>query len=344
MCIFTCLAVRAVHLEMVYSLETIAFISCLRRFAGRRGIPSSIISDNAGQFQLASTVLKSTWDEITSDADFKCYLSSAGIQWKFIPALAPWQGAVYERLIGLVKRALRKSLERARVSGEQLSTLLIEVESVLNSRPLTAISTDADGTDVVVLTPMHFLNPQRPFGISIAAIPSSQSTDDTEYSPHGNDSAQQVIQLWKRHQNQLNHFWKIWSTDYLDMLQQRSDHHHKQSARTTTNIQLKPGDVVIIHEDDQPRAQWRFGRITDVQKSSTDGYIRTAKVKVPSGKILTRSVAQLHPLELPESSPEVQDQPEPRTPSQVSPTSTNRTRPQRSAAQVAREKIAEWLT
>ena len=60
-CLFTCLAIRAVHLELVSSLDTTTFINCLRRFAGRRGIPSSILSDNAPQFLLASAVFDSAW-------------------------------------------------------------------------------------------------------------------------------------------------------------------------------------------------------------------------------------------------------------------------------------------
>jgi len=57
----------------------------------------------------------------------------------FITALAPWQGGYYERLVGMVKRSLRKVAGRKHFTLEQFSTLLIEIEAVLNSRPLTYV-------------------------------------------------------------------------------------------------------------------------------------------------------------------------------------------------------------
>ena len=114
-----------------------------------------------------------------------------------------------------MKRALRKSLGRSRVSTEHLTTLLVEIESVLNSRPLTSLPTDSDGVDVLVLTPNHFLNPHRPIGIPIAAVPPCESTEDPDFDLNPSDSSNKVLDHWKRQQTQLNQFWKIWTTDYL---------------------------------------------------------------------------------------------------------------------------------
>ena len=49
-CIFTCLTIRAVHIEVTHSLDTDSFISALRRFIARRGNPKLLRSDNGGNF------------------------------------------------------------------------------------------------------------------------------------------------------------------------------------------------------------------------------------------------------------------------------------------------------
>ena len=105
-CLFTCLAIRAVHLEWVSSLSTLDFISCLRRFIARRGVPTMLYSDNAAQFKLAATTINNAWRTVFHDPSLTSYLATHNIQWKFAAALAPWQGGVYERLVGLIKRAL----------------------------------------------------------------------------------------------------------------------------------------------------------------------------------------------------------------------------------------------
>ena len=99
-CLFTCLAVRAIHLEWVRSLSAEHFLNCLRRFAARRGRPELIISDNAAQFKLVKTVIDKQWRQLSIDEKVITYFSDKGIKWQFTTALAPWQGGFYERLVG----------------------------------------------------------------------------------------------------------------------------------------------------------------------------------------------------------------------------------------------------
>ena len=134
-CLFTCLAIRAVHLERVRSLSLL----CLRRFMARRGRPELIICDNAAQFKLAKTVIDEQWRQITVDEELVSYLSNNGIKWKFTTALAPWQGGFYKRLVGLVKRSLRKGIGLKRLTLDQFVVMLVEIEAVINTRPLTYI-------------------------------------------------------------------------------------------------------------------------------------------------------------------------------------------------------------
>ena len=108
-CLFTCLSVRAIHLEWVMDLTAAQFLNCLRRFVSWRGKPDSIISDNAPQLKLTSIALSKQWRNVFIDKEVLSYVADEGIKWNFTTALAPWQQGFYERLVGMVKRCLRKA-------------------------------------------------------------------------------------------------------------------------------------------------------------------------------------------------------------------------------------------
>ncbi|XP_071176444.1 uncharacterized protein [Mytilus edulis] len=154
-CLYTCLVVRAIHLELMLDMTTDQFLLGFRRFVARCGTPIQIISDNALQFKAASNVVQQEWKKVLFDSDIQNYVSNKGINWKFIVELAPWMGGFYERLVGLAKRSLRKTIEKVCLSVEQLRTLLTEVEAVVNSRPLAYIGEDINYN--IVLTPSCFL-------------------------------------------------------------------------------------------------------------------------------------------------------------------------------------------
>ncbi|XP_026322474.1 uncharacterized protein LOC113232063 [Hyposmocoma kahamanoa] len=141
-CLFTCLVVRAIHLEVVQDMRAEEFLLALRRFVASRGAPSHIMSDNAMQFKLMSEVLSSN------------YCTQNKISWKCIPQLAPWHGGVYKRLVSVVKHCLKRTLEKHLLSDHQLLTVLKEVEAVVNTRPLTYVGADVD----YVLKPADFLS------------------------------------------------------------------------------------------------------------------------------------------------------------------------------------------
>ena len=134
-CLFTCATSRAIHLELLPDLSSEAFIRGLQRFAGRRGTPASITSDNAKTFKRANKDLA----QLFKARKAQDFAANQGITWNFILEKAPWWGGYYERMIQLVKRSLRKILGKAQLTYEELLTVLIEVEGVVNSRPLTYI-------------------------------------------------------------------------------------------------------------------------------------------------------------------------------------------------------------
>jgi hypothetical protein len=125
-CLFTCLVTRAVHLEMVEDMTTEEFLLAFRRFIAQRGTPEMVISDNALQFQAANKTLENVLKNVLISEDVQNYASNAKIKWKFIVELSPWMGGYYERLVGLVKRTLRKTIGRTLLTSVKLQTLLKE--------------------------------------------------------------------------------------------------------------------------------------------------------------------------------------------------------------------------
>ncbi|XP_070550457.1 uncharacterized protein [Ptychodera flava] len=98
-CLYTCLAVRAIHLELIKDMSAEQFLLCLRRFIARRGTPEQIISDNAPQFKLAKSVLDKVWMNVIMDHGVRKYVTDQGIKWQFIVELVSWMGGFYERLV-----------------------------------------------------------------------------------------------------------------------------------------------------------------------------------------------------------------------------------------------------
>ncbi|GBO07098.1 hypothetical protein AVEN_233136-1 [Araneus ventricosus] len=133
-CIYTCAVFRAVHLELLSSLTTEAFLQSFRRFIARRGRPSIVYCDNGSNFIGASNYLKSVnWTEIAQ------FSSIRRIQWLFNPPTASWWGGFWERLVGVMKQILRRVLGKAFLSYEEMITVLCDTESVINSRPLNQV-------------------------------------------------------------------------------------------------------------------------------------------------------------------------------------------------------------
>ena len=119
--IFTCATSRSVILDLVEDNSSKNFMNSIQKFIARRDCPKKIISDNG-------TVFKSH--------DNQLFCSERGITWKFNLDGAPWWGRFLERLVGMVKKCLKKSIGSERLSFTELPTVLFEIENVLNNRPL----------------------------------------------------------------------------------------------------------------------------------------------------------------------------------------------------------------
>ncbi|XP_055914411.1 uncharacterized protein LOC129947754 [Eupeodes corollae] len=274
--LLTCAAVRAVHLEVVLDLTAESCLLALRRFIARRGVPRIIYSDNAKTFKKASTELSHKL-KLKSNPDFQCFLTDQRITWKFIVERAPWWGGFWERLVRVVKSSLKAAVLKATLSIDQFTTLLTEVEFVVNSRPLTYCSDDS--SDCAPLTPAHFLGVQ---GIS------GDSTPEQNFQPINQNTLRSE---WAQRLQNISIFKRRWFREYLQQL--RSLHHERQA----TSTYLAAGEVVLIEDPSLPRILWRLAII---QKTfpGRDGKVRACEVRLANGSVLRRPVQLLYPLEI----------------------------------------------
>ena len=137
-CLFTCLATRAVHIECAHALDVDSFMLALSRFINRRRTPEKILSDNGRNFVGAEQVqrdLLRDWDQ----NDVKSRLSRRGMYWRFNPPEASHQGGVWKRLVRSIKRVLYAVASNSSMTDEAFNTYLIEVERIINGRPLTPV-------------------------------------------------------------------------------------------------------------------------------------------------------------------------------------------------------------
>ena len=286
-CLFTCVTVRAIHLELVKDMTAEQFLLALRRFIARRGKPAQLILDNAPQFKLAKTAIDKAWKETVSNHELQSYTANQGIEWNFIVELAPWMGGFYERLVGTVKGALKKSIGKICLTEDQLETVLTEVQAVINSRPLVYVGEDFDSG--FSLAPADFLNLNPQSGVPLIEIHNSHDPDYGKKS-----SADKLLELWGKGQRHLNSVWKAWRDDYLLSLRERGQTHVK-GPRIQAAEDPRVGSVVLLKED-LTRGVWKMGKITELILSN-DGEVRAARVLLPSKKVLNRLLNHLYPLE-----------------------------------------------
>ena len=208
----------------------------------------------------------------------KGYISRNRIEWKFILAKSPWMAGFYERMVGTVKRCLRKVLSNARVKYDELETILIEVEGTINSRPLTY---EYDEVGSEVLTPAHLI-----YGRRLMNIPDEELEDDVAEGKY-------LARL--RYLAKLKeHFWSRWRKEYLTDLR---EYHKLDHAEPDRVIQL--GEPVLVYEEKVSRCNWKMG-VVEKLVVGKDGRVRGAKIKlIAKGKpvYIDRPIQKLYPLQ-----------------------------------------------
>ena len=171
-------------------------------------------------------------------------------------------------------RCLKKSVGKNCLFYDELLTLVTEV---LNSRPLTYVSSE----DIEEpLTPSHLLG-----GYRILTLPDPPIPDDQDYSPEG------LTRRMSHLSRILQHFWNRWKREYLLELR---EFHCTCKERGSTYI-VKEGDDVTEYD---PRGFWRLGKIeshawirwsgpgclckSDVKERTPQDFAQTATTHLPS--------------------------------------------------------------
>ncbi|XP_072043020.1 uncharacterized protein [Amphiura filiformis] len=268
--IFTCLASRAVHLEVATNLDTSSCINTLRRFMSRRGPVKQIHSDNGTNLVGASRELEQALHELDQEV-IERFSTNQGITWNFNPPAASHHGGVWERHIRTVRKILNAILTEQYLKTcrgeEELHTFMCEVEHIMNSRPLTRVSSDPG--DLNVITPNGLLLLK-----SNVTLPPGSFNERDVYAR----------KRWRQIQYLTEVFWKRWTREYLPMLQKR-----QKWLQPTRNLQV--GDVVLVVDNNAPRNAWLMGRVQQVHIGN-QGLVRSASIKTKSS-VLNRPVTKL---------------------------------------------------
>ena len=256
--LYTCAGTRGILLDIVPYIDAPSFIRCFRRFVSRRGCPSYMISDGGKNFVSRET---------------QTFVNSLGVDWKVNMPLAPWHGGFFERMVRTTKTILRKTLETAKLTYEELQTILHEVEQIVNNRPITYYYSD---NEEACLTPNHLLYGRT---LNNSNLLSASTT-------------QEIIHP-KKLESLINHFWERWKKEYVVNLRE----HQKIMSPNENRCKIELNDVVIVEEELVPRSAWRLGKVEGLIKGD-DGQIRGAKVKVAKTKrVIQRPVNKLYPVE-----------------------------------------------
>ncbi|XP_042150458.1 uncharacterized protein LOC121838334 [Ixodes scapularis] len=254
--LFTCMSIRAVHIEVIESMDASSFINALRRFFALRGPAKQLRSDCGTNFVGACSELNLRTSGLHNDK-VQAFLSSQNCSWVFNPPHSSHFGGAWERMIGIARRILDSMLLEhgpSRLSHEVLVTFLAEVSAIINARPLVPVSMDPECWDI--LSPSTLLT-QKVGGDTLP--PSEFNVKDLYRSQ------------WRQVQWLADSFWHRWRREFLTTLQSRRKW---QDSRRD----LKEGDIVLLRDKQVHRNEWPMGVIVNTFPSA-DGKVRKVEIK-----------------------------------------------------------------
>lgn len=267
--IFTCMSTKAVHLEAAGDMTARTFIDAFERFIARRGYCHDMYSDNGTNFVRAfkdmgkdGKLFETSYNDVIK-TDIIPRLATRNIQWHFSPPYSPHFNGLVEAAVKSTKFHLVRIMAEANLSFEHFYTVLVRIEAVLNSRPISSNSDNIN--DFIALTPGHFLT-----GNSLLARP----------HPPTNES---VLTRYQQREAMVQHFWHRFRMEVLSSMQVRNKWNSKQP-----NI----GDLVIVKEDNVPVNCWPLARVEELHPGS-EGLIRVATIRFSDRSMLKRSIAKL---------------------------------------------------
>lgn len=248
--IFSCSSTRAVHLEVIESMSTSAFINALRWFLVTvRGSVKHFRSNRGACRELNINA---------DDPELKGDLQEQGCFWTFNAPHSSHMGGAWERMIHIARHIVDALLQKnnlSRLTHEVLTTLMSEVMAIMNARPLLPISSDPDTLEVI--SPAMLLNQKA----------------STVLTPLGDFDMKDLYKKeWRQVQCLADAFWKSWRRDYLATLPVRR-------KWTGKRRNLEEGDVVLLKDFNVKCNEWLIGLIVKTIPSSDDK-VRKVEVKI----------------------------------------------------------------
>uniref|UniRef100_A0A1I7VZZ9 DUF5641 domain-containing protein n=1 Tax=Loa loa TaxID=7209 RepID=A0A1I7VZZ9_LOALO len=205
----------------------------------------------------------------------------------------PWSGGVYERMIGLTKGALKKAIGRKLLWEREFVTLTVEIEGILNTRPLTYLNFD----DYRVIGPIDFISPYV-----LLDIPTNEDIIQDEFRLHPLNTKGKLVNYWSNILKTLDVFWEIWKNEYLSSLRERTQREIVSPKRMEKRTPRRD-EIVLLNEPGLPRGMWKLVKIQELN-TGMDGRIRSVMVQTPNGKLLKRPINLLYSLEVEEEDSE----------------------------------------
>jgi hypothetical protein len=276
--IFTCLNIRAIHLELVPDMSTNSFLASFVRFTNRFGFPRTVYSDNAPTFSQAAKFLNSSF----SDDYVSNFLARNNVRHVRIPLYSAWYGAAWERLIKVVKNCLHKSIGKSKIEYFQFLTLISDIQDAVNSRPLT--SHDSADPSHTVISPNSFLKSCNATNLMFGQHSGGEIVKPTLTS---------ITLALEKREEIMQEFKEIWYDEYLLSLREAT----RNSYEPSWENRIKIGDIVLVSSPVKPRPMWSLARVTKLFPGR-DGKTRSVEVLRPDRSTGEYAISLLYPLEI----------------------------------------------
>lgn len=267
--LYACSLTRGIYLDLLPNLETGECLKSLKQFIARRGRPERMYSDNGRTFVDAANWIRA----VMKDERLQTHLTINQFKWQFNLSRAPLWGGQFERMIGVVKSTLNKTIGNGLLWWKELQEVLLDVEVTLNNRPLSYVQNDVQ---------MPLLTPNALLFLNSNLLP--------ELQPHHFETAD----LRKRAKHLLKYKEATrsrWTKEYLRSLRER--HRAQRGAGGDTPT---VGDLVIVRTEDKNRGKWPLGIIESLIVGN-DGVVRGVKLRAGKSYV-ERAIQQLYPVEL----------------------------------------------
>lgn len=273
--IFTCMASRAIHIELLDNMSTDAYINALRCFISIRGPVRQVRTDRGSNFIGAANEFEKAMGE--GGNQLKEFAMKNKIEFVTNVPHASHMGGVWERQIRTARNVLNSmfSLHKASIDTSTLRTFCYEVMAIVNSRPLTSLYSDS--TDLSMpLTPNQILTMKS----NVVKPPPGDFDEHDIYSR----------KRWRQVQGLAQTFWVRWKNQYIHALQERSKW---QNTQPNVNV----GDIVLLKDEQSHRNDWPLARVVATLPSK-DQLVRKVKVQLANALLDSKGKRQTPPTTL----------------------------------------------